>query len=52
MKRKKILNITTTIEINRRNPVAKAVTRIVPKTVHSKKLYSRKTKHKKETIHG
>lgn len=52
MKRKKLSTTITIIEINRRNPVAKAVTRIVPKMVQSKKLYSRKTKHKKETIHG
>lgn len=52
MKRKKISTTITIIEISRRNPVAKAVTRIVPKMVQSKKLYSRKTKHKKEIVDG
>lgn len=32
----------------KRNPVAKAVTRIVPKVVRSKKLYTRKIKHKEK----
>ena len=30
----------------KRNPIAKAVTRIVPKIVRSKKVYTRKVKHK------
>ena len=29
-----------------RNPIAKAVTRIMPKIVKSKKSYTRKVKHK------
>jgi len=30
----------------KRNPIAKAVTRIVPKKIPSKKVYTRKIKHK------
>jgi hypothetical protein len=30
----------------KKNPIAKAVTRIMPKIVRSRKAYTRKTKHK------
>ena len=30
----------------KRNPIAKAVTRIAPKVVRSKRAYTRKVKHK------
>lgn len=33
----------------KRNPIAKAVTRIKPKVIASKKAYTRKAKHKART---
>jgi len=32
----------------KRNPIAKAVTRIAPKIVRSRKVYTRKAKHRKD----